>query len=509
MMNINKTDHIGPGMEEKQAGKTFWPFRRKSTLEISETSNCCPVDKMEAQIRRASRQRIKKSLLCVLLVGFMGALLLALVIRPMERSLLQREAQLTVMGLLDDVSSRGSVMDAATLMQSVDDLVSADTLENISHILKSKYDDFLTLEIINSKGEILGAVGALNRARSPLESRIQTVHYRILERETNKKPEVFRDFPEKGYYSITRGKTSKNGSVFYIRARFLREGLERALTLWSLSDSRKVEIIPITGAVRDLWETGAGKYLPEVNIKDSILWGPKGAEAMIFSNRWIVSLSGQKNWGLICLLGAMLVTGLLSYYIIYKKQGVSDYTIKKKSNINSNNANINTDNYSALDINWNGTSSKPGRRFTLDRGPMDEFNGPEDLSSKSQGSDEDTLDERLVMDLEELALFTEDNCSGDFRNLDQMVSRRSDESLDDVDSNTEPHDSPNAFISGNGGIWAEPTLEANSRSESKERVSEYDEGSMIRACAFEEFEKQGESLPTTEELNKSVKWRHS
>lgn len=501
-------------MESKQINKKPWLSGKRSQPENFKTLDSCPVEKMEEQIKHNYRQRLKTSLCYALLVGFVGALLITFAIRPMERTLIHREAQLAAMGLLTAVKSRGSVMDAVTVSKSENDLVSPMGLENISSILRSKFDDFLTLEIINHKGEILAAVGALNRTQSPLESRVQTVRYKILEKERHGELEVFRDFPNKDYYSITRGKTSENGAVFYIRARFARQSLESALTIWSLSDAQdNVQIVPITGDVTNLREKITDNYLPDVKIRESIFWGPVGAEAIIFSNRWIISLSGHRGWGIIYLAMAMLLTGLLSNYVLYIKQKNLNYSIKEKSKHDSYNANEDSYNRSALDIKWNSVSAKPGRRFTLDLQPMVEFNESDHLSPKSQAPDEDLFGERLVIDLEDLDLFAESNYASDFKDQNQMVEQRPDDQLEETAPDfPEANGSSNAFIEGNPGIWAEPSNgePIETPSEHMQEQSLGSEGlSIDQDNRDKECDKQEESLLEANEHTTLGQWRQS
>jgi hypothetical protein len=420
--------------------------------ETLKTAGDCPV-KVKNQKAANIAPVFSWNLLGVIAgVLLMGVLFLYFVLWPMEKKLMERDARLAIQGLIGAIGERSSVMDSSTDRYSRDHLISVNKLEKVASIMRSNFEDFLTLEVINEEGRILAMVGDLSEPEPALDSRARVSNYRVLDDGASTGEEVFRDFPEKGYYSVTRRKPVNEGESWYIRGRFSRKSLERAMTQWFPADSVEVDLANITGDVTGLWDQGLEWGKPRIRLKNSFLWGPTRAEAMIFAADWMVTVTKNSErtmffLGLALILIMIPAAGRLKFKRAAHRftpapdrESIADTDYQEANDI-------------PVDITWKGLSAKPGMRFRFNE-PGESIGEDYHTGSQSAAPEASTAssDKEAVIEvaLEDLSLFAGSLKDDDFNYVTGAC---------DEESGEENTSDNSQFVTEQDHVWAEPDEE--------------------------------------------------
>ncbi len=148
-------------------------------------------------------------------------------VAPLEKRLLELEAH----GLARDIDSVVKVREAAVRIAvggiGHEGLSEAGELDSLLRSFRSTFRDFLSLEVLDKRGEVMAMAGELPLSQA---RRFSGTH-KPMEAGTALSPGgMFEDGPKTKDFFITVKHESKDGTVWYSRTRYSRDSIERILS---------------------------------------------------------------------------------------------------------------------------------------------------------------------------------------------------------------------------------------------------------------------------------------
>jgi hypothetical protein len=203
---------------------------------------------------------------------------------PLETKVLSRE----VRGLAEEIDSmvklKTAVITTAAGVVEVDTLVENGRLEAYLRTLRERLPDFLSMEIINDRGEVVAMIGELPLSQAISAGPVRASKFVRVGSDINYNEGIFVDEPANGFFSITCRHIAPQQGQWFSKSRFSRDSIERALS--SVPD-RRAALIPVAGISKT---TRQSKELDFITTSGTWWSGPNRAEALLASPGWIVRL---------------------------------------------------------------------------------------------------------------------------------------------------------------------------------------------------------------------------
>jgi hypothetical protein len=230
-----------------------------------------------------------------LLAASLAAFVVSLVIHyaavvPLEKSLLSSE----VRGLAADIDSavrvRNLLMSAAAGNAEAEAFLEAGGLEKLLNGLRKHFQDFLSIEIANERGQIQAMGGELALPRTSLLSKDASSKTSAFDLDIQHNRGIFQDDPDNDCFLITCKHVGSGGGKWFTRARFSRQSLASIL---KSVPSRRVALLPISGVSKEIPDIPASLPRPELSIVrtfESWWLGPTGAEALLPTPGWLIRM---------------------------------------------------------------------------------------------------------------------------------------------------------------------------------------------------------------------------
>jgi hypothetical protein len=178
------------------------------------------------------------------------------------------------------LAERSSTVEMAVGNLRQEKTTAATDVDGLVRVLRSVWPDFLSLEVIDSQGELIAMVGDLylSDAGRPIHLD-KPIHQALM---TNRYDSIFRDDPQRGFFSVTVKQTASAGGTWFARARFSREPLEKLLL--STGAAGTGELVSVSGKSSS-WPTDASETY---RTHQNWLGVPTGAEALLRTPNWML-----------------------------------------------------------------------------------------------------------------------------------------------------------------------------------------------------------------------------
>ena len=235
-----------------------------------------------------------------LFIGALGALAISVishfaVVVPLEKDLLSSE----VRGLATDIDAavrmRSSIISMAAGNSESDGFLETGGLDNLLSALRKHFSDFLSVEVMNDRGQIQAMGGELPLPQAGLISKNPSEKTSTLNLGIQHNRGAFHDDPENNCFFITCKHVGAEGGKWFTRSRFSRESV--APILKSVS-TRSATLVPVAGVSKDISEGPISLSRPELSVVRTFgsWWrGPIGAEALLTMPGWLMRIENSQT----------------------------------------------------------------------------------------------------------------------------------------------------------------------------------------------------------------------
>ncbi|MGO9568817.1 MAG: hypothetical protein ACLP5H_14880 [Desulfomonilaceae bacterium] len=229
-----------------------------------------------------------------LMIPFLGYLLLGIssalavnlvshfaVVVPLEKNLLSAEVRSLATEIDSGVRTRSSLITMVAGNTELDSFLESGGLDKMLNALRSNFPDFLSVEITNDHGQIQAMGGDLPLSQASLFSKKPSGQISAVNLGIQHNRGIFQDDPENNCFFITCKHVGPEGGKWFTRSRFSREAV---VAILKSIPARRVTIVPITGASKDIPEgpiSISREELSAVRTFGSWWRGPIGAEALL------------------------------------------------------------------------------------------------------------------------------------------------------------------------------------------------------------------------------------
>lgn len=182
----------------------------------------------------------------ILVAGITG-LLVTFVIQtrylvPVENELVAQDVKFITDRIDSLIKLRSFLVISAAGKGNLETFLEKGGLEKLSASIRESFPDFLSLEVVNDRGEVLGMIGDLNL--QPLNTKTRGGTFIQLSTAINFYNSVFSDDPAAKSFMITCRHFAADRGIWYSRCRFARDEIEALLSSFK---NEKVSLVPIWG----------------------------------------------------------------------------------------------------------------------------------------------------------------------------------------------------------------------------------------------------------------------
>jgi len=215
------------------------------------------------------------------------------VVIPLEKRALGEQVRRFALETDAVLSERSSTVEMAVANLRREKATVTPDVNGLVRVLQSVWPDFLSLEVIDSQGELIAMVGDLYLSDAGRPIHLDKPIHQALA--TQQYHGIFRDDPERGFFSVTVKQTASDGGPWFARARFSREPLKKLLV--SSGAGGNAELLSISGRSSS-WPKDASET---VRTHQNWLGAPVGAEALLRTPNWMlrVERGSRGSWFLI------------------------------------------------------------------------------------------------------------------------------------------------------------------------------------------------------------------
>jgi len=221
-----------------------------------------------------------------------------LVVAPLQRQLLSEQVRAAAKSVDSIVKARGVSVSTVGRTLDLENLMSENGGEQAISALRDQFPDFLSLEVMNGEGALLAMFGDLSLAEARRKSRSEDLAASGSEQDSES--ERFQDYPQGKCFFITTKQTSTEGNTWFVRARFSREPIEKALAVLGAHGTAQLQSassLPLDWP-SDGFATGAAikggesSETPSVTVSRKWWGGETKATALLVTPEWAITVRG-------------------------------------------------------------------------------------------------------------------------------------------------------------------------------------------------------------------------
>jgi hypothetical protein len=212
------------------------------------------------------------------------------VVVPLEKNVLSAEARSLATELDSAVRMRSSLISITAGNSELDAFLESGGLDKMLSALRKQFPDFLSIEATNDRGQVQAMGGDLPLSQAGLFSKGSTGQTSRVNLGIQRNKGIFHDDPENNCFFITCKHVGADGGKWFTRSRFSRESV---VAIMKSIPTRRVALVPITGASKDVLEGQISLSMPQSCVVRTIgsWWrGPGGAEALLTMPGWLMRM---------------------------------------------------------------------------------------------------------------------------------------------------------------------------------------------------------------------------
>ncbi|AFM24250.1 hypothetical protein Desti_1538 [Desulfomonile tiedjei DSM 6799] len=267
-------------------------------------------------------------LILAILIGSSAAWLIAAfaihfgTIAPLRAGLISDRANALARQIDSVIKVRSTLISSAVNDQHLEKILDSAQLEALVKHIENRFSDFISLEVMNHRGEILAIVGevALSKGNlAPLD--IREALFNLDARTGN--TGLLRDDPENDSFFITCRHRNSDGTLWYSRSRFGRSTLENILN--HEKDKGSASLVPISGVSSDVRQIAENRN----RIYNSWWSGLQAIEVSLESPGWMLKMVPNSS-GSPVRRASVIIPGLLlllfaaAYLIFARRENTYD-----------------------------------------------------------------------------------------------------------------------------------------------------------------------------------------
>lgn len=262
-------------------------------------------------------------LIVAILIGSSAAWLIAAfaihfgTIAPLRAGLISDHASALARQIDSAIKVRSTLISSAVNDQHLEKILDSAQLEALVKHIQNRFSDFISLEVMNHRGEILAIVGevALSKGNlAPLD--IREAFFNLDSGTGN--TGLFRDDPENGSFFITCRHRNSDGTLWYSRSRFGRSTLEDILN--HEKDKGSASLVSISGISSDVQQIAENRN----RIYNSWWSGLQAIEVSLENPGWMLKMvpnsSGSPVRRVSVIIPGLLLLLAAAAYLIFARR---------------------------------------------------------------------------------------------------------------------------------------------------------------------------------------------
>jgi hypothetical protein len=228
-------------------------------------------------------------LILAILIGSSAAWLIAAfaihfgTIAPLRAGLISDHANALAREIDSAIKVRSTLISSAVNDQHLEKILGSSRLEALVKHIENHFPEFISLEVMNHRGEILAIVGEVALSKGnlvPLE--IKEAFFHLDSRAGN--VGLFRDDPANGSFFITCRHRNSDGTIWYSRSRFGRSTLEEILN--HEQDKGSASLVSVSGVGSDVQQVAENRH----RVYNSWWSGLQAVEVSLENPGWLLKM---------------------------------------------------------------------------------------------------------------------------------------------------------------------------------------------------------------------------
>lgn len=228
-------------------------------------------------------------LIPAILIGSSAAWLIAAfaihfgTIAPLRAGLISDHANALARQIDSAIKVRSTLISSAVNDQHLEKILGSSRLEALVKHIENHFPDFISLEVMNHRGEILAIVGEVALSKGtlvPLD--IKDAFFQLDSRAGN--AGLFRDDPANSSFFITCRHRNSDGTIWYSRSRFGRSTLEEILN--HEQDKGSASLVSFSGVGSDVQQLAENRH----RVYSSWWSGLQAVEVSLENPGWLLKV---------------------------------------------------------------------------------------------------------------------------------------------------------------------------------------------------------------------------